>query len=63
MREFFIAFFVILNLFVWIIFPYIISKQLKLKKNKTFKRVILIIQILFTLLSLYGVYKVFEIFE
>ncbi len=63
MTVFFITFFIVLNLFVWVILPWIISKQLRLKKSKIFKRIILTIQILFTLISIYGIYKVFQIFE
>ncbi len=62
MTEFFISFIVVLNVFVWIIFPWVISKQLRLKKTLVYKRIILAIQIIFTLVSIYGIYKVIELF-
>ncbi len=63
MTEFFISFIVVLNIFVWLIFPWIINKQLRLKKTLIYKRIILTIQILFSLVSLYGIYKVIELFN
>ncbi len=63
MTEFFISFIVVLNVFVWIIFPWVISKQLRLKKTLVYKRIILAIQIIFTLVSIYGIYKVIELFK
>ena len=63
MRLFFISFIIVLNLFVWFVFPWVIKRQMRLDPGKWFKRVLRIVQVVFGLVSIYGIYKVLLMFE